>query len=366
MDVSHPYGIGTSARQRPRQCRTATGRFLSVILLTLLCVACAETSQSRGVPAAPIVSRPARLQPILRSQYLYVSNGLPPHAVAVYIQGESNPIRVIKHGGGGAMAFDSSGNLYASNGTLDNEKISVYAAGTTKLLRTIKDIPALTLAVDDLGYLYVASGGDGIVVFAPDSTELLHVIRRGTKGSVALAFDHTGNLYAANNGSGSVTVYAPSKTPGYPKLVGKIEGLHHPFAFAFGTSANLFVATHKSVYVFKVGSLELLRTITGIRSAAAIAVDSIGRLYVTSTPFTYSGYQTGWVTVYAPGGTKVIRKITDGIDVPKAVAVDADDNVYVANAWNSSVTVYSPGGAKRLRTITSGIALPVFLSFNSQ
>lgn len=54
-------------------------------------------------------------------------------------------------------------------------------------------------------------------------------------------------------------------------------------------------------------------------------------------------------------------------DVLKAVAaVDADDNVYVVNAGNSSVTVYSPGGAKRLRTITSGIALPVFLTFNSQ
>jgi DNA-binding beta-propeller fold protein YncE len=297
---------------------------------------------------------------------LYVSNGLPPHAVTVYAQGSSEPSRTIKHGGSGAMAFDSSGNLYASNGAFDNGQINVYVAGTAKLLRQIRNITdPYAMVLDGLGYLYVATLGAGVLVYGPGGTQIMHVIRKDAKGCSALAFDRAGNLYVANEWSGTVTVYAPGRTPGYPKLVHKIEGLHHPLALAFGPSGDLFVASHKSVYVFKAGSLALLRTITGITSAEAIAVDSIGRLFVSSDPFTRQGYQPGWVTVYPAGGTKPLRKITEGIDVPRATILDPNDNVYIANSFNSSVTVYSPGGTKLLRTITDGIVDPKFLAFNS-
>ncbi|MGA8532891.1 MAG: hypothetical protein WB615_02145 [Candidatus Tumulicola sp.] len=296
-----------------------------------------------------------------------MSNGLPPHAVTVYALGSSKTSRSIKHGGGGAMAFDSSGNLYASNGAFDNGQISVYAAGTSKLLRRIRNITdPYALVVDAQAYLYVATFGAGVLVYGPGGTQTVHVIRKGTKGCSALAFDRARNLYVANEWNGTVTVYAPGKTPGHPKLVHKIVGLHQPLALAFGPSGNLFVANHKSVYVFKAGSLELLRTITGITSAAAIAIDSIGRLYVSSDPFTREGYQPGWVTVYSAGGTKPLRKITEGIDVPRAVIIDSSDNVYVANSFNSSVTVYSPGGTKLVGTITDGVTDPNFLAFNSK
>ncbi len=265
-------------------------------------------------------------------QYLYVSNGLPPHTVTVYARGNSKPSRTIKHGGGGAMAFDSSGNLYVSNGAFDNGQISAYAVGTTKLLRRIRNVTdPYALALDDQGYLYVGSVGAGVLVYGPTGIQLIHVIRDGVKGAAALAFDRTGNLYVANEWSGTVTVYAPGKTPGHPKLIHKIEGLHNALALAFGPSGDLFVANHSTVHVFKSGSLALLRTITGITSAEAIVVDFVGRLYVSSDPFTRHGYQPGWVTVYPAGGTKPLRKITEGIDVPRAVIVDENDNVYVAN-----------------------------------
>ncbi len=299
-------------------------------------------------------------------QHLYVSNGLPPHAVTVYDRGNSKPSRTIRHGGGGAIVFDSSGKLYASNGGFDNGQISVYAAGTTKLLRRIRNIAdPYALVVDRQGYLYVATFGAGVLVYRPGGTQILHVIRNGVKGSSALAVDRAGNLYVANAWAGTVTVYAPGKTPGYPTLVHKVEAVPHPIALAFGPSGDLFVASHRSVHVFKAGSLKLLRTITGIASADAIAIDSIGRLYVSSDPFTRQGYQPGWVTVYPAGGTKPIRKITDGIDVPRAVVIDSSDNAYVASSFDSSVAVYSPGGTKLLRTFTDGIADPHFLAFNS-
>ena len=83
-------------------------------------------------------------------------------------------------------------------------------------------------------------------MYGPTGTQLIHVIRDGVKGARALAFDRTGNLYVANEWRGTVTVYAPGKTPGHPKLIHKIEGLHSALALAFGPSGDLFVANHST------------------------------------------------------------------------------------------------------------------------
>jgi DNA-binding beta-propeller fold protein YncE len=336
-------------------CRSAGA--LSLVLLSVGC----SVGERRG-QVLPTVSQAIRSPAKSSGQYLYVANALS-NGVTIYPNGSSHPLRTIRQGGGYTIAFDSSANLYASNGAPDTGEIKVYAAGTTKRLRTIHNDQPLSLAVDTLGYLYVADGGDGIVVYGPGSVHIFRVIRRGV-ACTAVALDRADNLYVACEHS--VMEYVPGKTPGSPKFVREVAHLYGPHAIAFGPSGNLFVALHGSVNVYKTGSLTLLRTIPDIKAPAAIATDSIGRLYVTSIPFNRQGYQPGWVSVYPVGHAKPVRKITEGIDVPKAVAVDAGDNVYVANTWGNSVSVFGPGGAKRLRTITDGAEGPDFLAFSSQ
>jgi DNA-binding beta-propeller fold protein YncE len=82
----------------------------------------------------------------------------------------------------------------------------------------------------------------------------------------------------------------------------------------------------------------------------ALAVDSTGLLYVAN-----SRYGSGWVSVYAPGSAHPTQRIRDGINRPTDLAIDPSNNLYVANANANSVTVYSPGGAKLLYTITKGL-----------
>ena len=61
------------------------------------------------------------------------------------------------------------------------------------------------------------------------------------------------------------------------------------------------------------------KIINGIVAPAALAVDSKGsvsyviNLHIRKPPF------FGWVTVYAPGGTEPVRKITDGTTEPTAL-----------------------------------------------
>lgn len=320
-------------------------------------------------PAKPVPERPSLSNDQTpdrgRKQYLYVSNGIQPHTVSVFPLGGLHFERQMKHNGGGAMAFGPTGNLYVSNGFFDAGQISVYLAGSTKLLFQIENLlDPLAIAVDSGGYLYVANNTSAVSVYA--GPQYINGIRDGVGGAFAVAFDRSGNLFVANDSRGTVTIYAPTDEPGHPKLIHTILGLHYPLAFAFGPKGNIYVANKSSVHIFAAKDYTPIKTITGITSVSAIAVDSVDRLYVSSVPFTSSGYRPGWISVYLPGRTRPTRKITDGIDVARSIAVDAQNNVYVANSWNSTVTVYDPGGSRKIRTITDGIAGPWALAIQNE
>ncbi len=49
------------------------------------------------------------------------------------------------------------------------------------------------------------------------------------------------------------------------------------------------------------------------------------------------------VTVYGPTGDLPVGRIKKGINAPVALAIDLEENVYLANAYDDDVTVNSPG-----------------------
>jgi len=58
--------------------------------------------------------------------------------------------------------------------------------------------------------------------------------------------------------------------------------------------------------------------------------------------------------------------ITNGLNVPFQVAVDAKGNLYVANIGNNTVTVYPPGKTSPSFTITSGLSSPYGITVDSK
>ena len=54
-----------------------------------------------------------------------------------------------------------------------------------------------------------------------------------------------------------------------------------------------------------------------------------------------------------------IGQITDGIDVPDGMDVDANRDLYVSNASGNTVQVYAPGGTSPIRTYTQGLSAPI-------
>jgi sugar lactone lactonase YvrE len=333
---------------KPRSLRCSIAICTSAALLA----GCGGSQSSTGttglLPAARVF---APLGVPAAGPNLYVGNDL---NVTVYAPAGAKPIRRISKG---ISALNTlavrSGNLFVASGYA-SARLTIYRGGKT-LVRTItKGLSSpLAMAFGSSGSLFVANRGPSTVTVYVAGM-LLRKISAGVDTPEALGFDPPGNLYVENNppsGKKSVTIYAPSKG----KPLRTIDFGIPLFSLALDASGNLYVATDHEVSVYANAGSKLLRKISdGIRTPRALAFDDSGNLYAANTDA---------VTVYAKNGTKLLRKISSGVNRPSALAFDASGNLYVANEEINTVTVYAPGSDKLLRTISQGLDRPHALAF---
>jgi DNA-binding beta-propeller fold protein YncE len=265
-----------------------------------------------------------------------------------------------------ALAFDSSGDLYVSN--YGNNSVSVYAPGTSLPATTITDAVSLplTIAVDAKGNLYVGNyGTNTVTVYAAGRDSLLRTISSGIALARALAFDSAGNLYAANYNAATVTVYRPGTTK--PKRTIS-QGVSGPVALAFDASGNLYVANFlaPTVTVYAPGGKVPFRTLSqGLSGPDTLTFAGSGDLYVANCQVRkYVGCWAGQspqydVAVYDASSDSPKFQITGGVDEPDAVLITGSGKAVVANNGNSTLTVYAAGGSSLLRTVTQGVHRPV-------
>ena len=110
----------------------------------------------------------------------------------------------------------------------------------------------------------------------------------------------------------------------------------------------VYIADHhaNAVYIYSQGANpQQLGAITdGVDGPEGLAVDANGTLYVTN--------QLGdTITVYPSGSTSPSVTIHDGIGDPSAVAVDSTGRLYVSEGTNSEIVSYPPGATKPDRKI---------------
>jgi serine/threonine-protein kinase len=92
-------------------------------------------------------------------------------------------------------------------------------------------------------------------------------------------------------------------------------------------------------------------------TAGGLAFDKAGALYAISGPYT--------VSVYASKSRKLIRILTDGVELPIALASDSHGNTYVGNEKNNSVAIFPPGATSPDKIIRQGISDPASMAFDS-
>jgi sugar lactone lactonase YvrE len=134
------------------------------------------------------------------------------------------------------------------------------------------------------------------------------------------------------------------------------------------SSSNLYVAERNPqgtgsgyVDVYAPGGTSPIRTITdGIKQPFALALDNAGDLFVASWCGCDAG-TGGVVTEYASGKGKVILRIS--VQKPNALAFDPSGNLFVGGL--KTVTGYAPGSKTPFETISNGIKTPMALAFDS-
>jgi hypothetical protein len=180
------------------------------------------------------------------------------------------------------------------------------------------------MTVDPAGDLYVASS-DQVDIYAPGSKTPERVITTDTERVSALGLDTAGNLYVASlptsSTCGEVAVFAPGTTePGYVIPASGNACVWDDFVAA--PSGEMYALTRDgsgiaSIAAYAYGQTSPKLVISnGLKSPTAMVFDNGGNLYV-------SDYGANAILVYPPGGTTVLREITQGISMPGSIAISS-------------------------------------------
>jgi hypothetical protein len=238
------------------------------------------------------------------------------------------------------------------------------------------------------GDLYVADKGANAVKIYPPYSASVKAQITDAPAPVAIAFTKSGVLAVASQKgarrSPGVFLYKANATTSYAKLTLPVA-FDDFTAVAFDPKDVLYLANSSTVYAYKLDALTkptltLVNAGTNIRSlsfspAGDLAVssnsgvelyktgsdkpwchisgdDRTDAIYDTGAYLSVTDYGASRVKIFPPDSTSPSTEITDGIDLPISLAVDVENNLYVANyAGHHHVTVYDESGTKPIRTI---------------
>jgi hypothetical protein len=130
----------------------------------------------------------------------------------------------------------------------------------------------------------------------------------------------------------------------------------HPWLYVNGPQHNVVL-----IYdLAQVGVPQIGRITQGLNQPTGMAIDASGTLYVAN-------YYGGNVAVYPAGSTVPSMTLTQGLTVPNGVAVDTNGDVYVSDKGSPpSILMYPRGQTYPSEKITSAlIQNPGQLSFDS-
>ena len=183
------------------------------------------------------------------------------------------------------MVFDSSGNLFVSNGEANSIK-KITPSGVKTTFATDLDVDGM--AVDAFGNLFVSrksessNASDGVILkFTPDGKSSVFV--SNISHPKGLAFDALGNLYLAYPDRDSILKFTPDG-----KRTTFASGIAHPHRLAFDAFGFLWVtdpnagalyAIAPSGVVFLIDSSDVDPELTGLND---LAFDGAGNLFLTA------------------------------------------------------------------------------------
>jgi hypothetical protein len=145
-----------------------------------------------------------------------------------------------------------------------------------------------------------------------------------------IAIDNSGHLFIAEQGANQVI-----ELSSISGTVIQTIPVSSPYMIALGPDASLYVASTAGVSIFAPPYTQLTQTVALPSRGEGVAVDAARNLFVS-----YSDAIAVYAPPYAPTNLTATINESSGAG-PLAVAVDANENVYIANYGNSTVVGYA-------------------------
>jgi hypothetical protein len=219
-------------------------------------------------------------------------------------------------------------------------------------------ISSLSRAKGGSGSLYVSSAhpapNGGVIVFSGHPLKYARTITNGIGGPQGLALNSNSQLFVANFTTSTITIYNKGGSSPVRTLS---RALNLPWRLAVSSKGDVYVDAENHVNIYINSRQNKFKRIKSVPTG--IAIDSSDNAYVAAE---------GIILVFPPGVTKPTRTITEGLNNPGPLAIDAQGNLYVANLNPSpcgDVTIYDAATGVLENTLTSGVCAPASFAFDS-
>jgi hypothetical protein len=263
------------------------------------------------------------------------------------------------------------GLTYENPGSPVTSHTALIDIGSLNNISTIQaDLTGDTL---DLGILADIRGGVGSISASAATINVTSVNTTYAKpGDVSLTA--SGNLTVSTNGmidtgDGTISLAADVNADGTGNSNTEVLTIDSGAVVVSSNAsasaitlrgAQMSIATGSRPAV--VGALPVLgktpsATLGGLGEPRALAFDADGNLFVAN-------YSAGTVSEFAPGSTKPTATLS-GVSHPVALVFDASGNLFVAGRFGKTVSEFAPGSTKPTATLT-GLDSPRSLAFDGK
>ncbi len=169
------------------------------------------------------------------------------------------------------IAVDASGNFFVSNITTNHiQKVTPAGAVSTWSLESING--SYALAFDSTGALY-ASSDTAASIFKYNTSAVRTTFAAGLSGVAGLAIDGSNNVYAARQGNNNITKFTPGGSASNYASASALNNI--AFGLAFDTDGTLLVTGYNNPgRIVEIDTLGVgtLMTTSNLNYATAIVV----------------------------------------------------------------------------------------------
>lgn len=232
-----------------------------------------------------------------------------------------------------SVAVDSAGNVYIAD-QLDNAIREWTPANNTVTTLVSSNLNQPEgVAVDSAGDVYIAdSYNNAIKEWIASSGAVVTLFSNVVQNPYGVAVDGAGNVYVADWGDDAVEEWMPANS----NLVTLVSSanLNGPTSVSLDAADNVYISDYFDNRVLEWTAANsnlttLFNPLSG-RGPNGVAVDNGGNVLVADE----GNFN---IEEWMSATSNLVSLVTNGLNTPQKVAVDAWDNIYIADRLNNAV-----------------------------